>query len=333
MESVLLAFGILLISAVVALAGGRSPWVATVAGVGGAVVGSLFGLVPAVRTLTLGTTEALNWAWSVPGGSFAIALDPLAAWFLIPILALTALAAVYGGRYLWDHRALRSLGPPWFFFNVLTASMVLVVLARNGVLFLVAWEVMSLASYFLVTFEDEDERVRAAGKTYLIASHLGTAFLLVFFLVLGERAGSLDFAAVAAAGAPSASVANALFVFAVIGFGTKAGFIPLHVWLPEAHPAAPSHVSAVMSGVMVKTGIYGLVRALSFLPVVPAWWGWLLIGIGILSGIWGVLFALAQHDVKRLLAYHTVENIGIIALGLGLGLLGVTSRAPLIEIG
>ncbi len=123
-----------------------------------------------------------------------------------------------------------------------------------------------------------------------------------------------------------------LFLLAVVGFGTKAGFMPLHVWLPEAHPAAPSHVSAVMSGAMVKVGIYGLVRALTYLPAAPAWWGWLLIGIGIVSGIWGVLFALAQHDLKRLLAYSTVENIGIIALGLGVGLLGVSYGAPLVAV-
>jgi NADH:ubiquinone oxidoreductase subunit 5 (subunit L)/multisubunit Na+/H+ antiporter MnhA subunit len=119
---------------------------------------------------------------------------------------------------------------------------------------------------------------------------------------------------------------------AVIGFGTKAGFMPLHVWLPEAHPAAPSHVSAVMSGVMIKTGIYGLIRALGFLGPPPAWWGWLLIAIGLSSGILGVLFALAQRDLKRLLAFSSVENIGIIALGLGLGLVGISSHVPLLAM-
>jgi len=117
-----------------------------------------------------------------------------------------------------------------------------------------------------------------------------------------------------------------LFILALIGFGTKAGFVPLHVWLPEAHPAAPSHVSAVMSGVMIKTGIYGLLRALTFLGPPENWWGLLLIGVGLTSGILGVLFALAQHDLKRLLAYHSVENIGIIALGIGIGLIGLASN-------
>ncbi len=198
--------------------------------------------------------------------------------------------------------------------------MMMVVVARNGLLFLMAWEIMALASYFLVVFEDEREEVRQAGKTYLIASHLGTAFLLVFFLILGHEFRSLDFARFDHP--VPAATANLLFVLALVGFGTKAGFMPFHVWLPEAHPAAPSHVSAVMSGVMVKTGIYGLVRTFTFLPPPPAWWGEVLIGMGIVSGVWGILFALAQHDLKRLLAYSTVENIGIIGLGLGVGLLG-----------
>jgi hydrogenase-4 component B len=183
---------------------------------------------------------------------------------------------------------------------------------------------MALSSFFLVTFEDKEEAVRSAGWTYLVATHLGTAFLLAFFLLLGREAGSLDFDRFEALAATPSALASPLFLLALVGFGTKAGFFPLHVWLPEAHPAAPSHVSALMSGVMIKTGIYGIVRTLTFLGPPPPWWGWLLLGIGLASAVLGVLFALAQHDLKRLLAYHSVENIGIIALGLGLGLLGLS---------
>src|SRR5262249_17937729 len=121
-----------------------------------------------------------------------------------------------------------------------------------------------------------------------------------------------------------------LFLLALVGFGTKAGFMPLHVWLPEAHPAAPSHVSAIMSGVMIKTGIYGLLRVLISLGDPAPWWGWALVAIGITSGILGILFALAQHDLKRLLAYSSVENIGIIALALGIGLLGLSYGSPVL---
>ena len=150
-----------------------------------------------------------------------------------------------------------------------------------------------------------------------MATHLGTAFLLTFFIFTARETGSMDFTVWAEQGIQTRGLAGILFLLAIVGFGTKAGFMPFHVWLPEAHPAAPSHVSALMSGVMIKTGIYGLLRALTFLGAPPLWWGWLLIGIGLTSGVLGVLFALAQHDLKRLLAYHSVENIGIIALGIG----------------
>ncbi len=196
-----------------------------------------------------------------------------------------------------------------------------------------AWEIMSLASFFLVTFEHEDDDARQAGWTYLVAAHLGTAFLLAMFILLGRDSGSMEFSGFGNADQPFAH-ASLVFVLAVVGFGTKAGFMPFHVWLPEAHPAAPSHVSAIMSGVMIKTGIYGLLRMLTFLGPPPAWWGWVLIAIGLVSGVLGVLFALAQHDLKRLLAYHSVENIGIIALGLGTGLLGLSlNSTPMAVLG
>ena len=154
------------------------------------------------------------------------------------------------------------------------------------------------------------------------------------FILMGREAGSLDFDQFEKlSGTPKAfGGASLLFLLAIIGFGTKAGFMPLHVWLPEAHPAAPSHVSALMSGVTIKMGIYGLVRVLTFLGPPPLWWGWLLVSIGLSSGILGVLFALAQHDLKRLLAYHSVENIGIIALGLGVGLLGIREGSPALVV-
>ncbi len=324
MVLVLLSVAILAVSGFAALLGQRSARIVTGIGVGGAIFGCAIGLIPAAGVLLGGATESLHLAWSVPYGSFFVQLDALSAFFIVVILAISALTAIYGGEYLWPWRDKKLLGPPWFFFNVLVASMVMVVLARNGVLFLIAWEVMALSSFFLVTFEDERESVRVAGRTYLVATHVGTAFLLVMFILMGREAGSLDFDQFEKLSATPKAFGGLLFLLAIIGFGTKAGFMPLHVWLPEAHPAAPSHVSALMSGVMIKMGIYGLVRVLTFLGPPPLWWGWLLVSIGLSSGILGVLFALAQHDLKRLLAYHSVENIGIIALGLGVGLLGIS---------
>ncbi|MGD0073346.1 MAG: proton-conducting transporter membrane subunit [Candidatus Binataceae bacterium] len=296
---------------------------ATLVGAGGIILGCVCGFVPAARVTLGALAPTLRLGWDVPYGSLFLQLDALSAFFLLPIFLLCALSALYGSEYLESYQGKKVLAMPWFFLNLLVASMVVIVLARNGVLFLMAWETMALSSFFLVTFESEKEDTRRAGWIYLVASHIGTAFLLVMFILLGKATGSLDFDRFTAS-----SGAGLLFVLAVVGFGTKAGFVPLHVWLPEAHPAAPSHVSAVMSAVMIKTGIYGLLRILTFLGPPHAWWGWVLCAIGLTSGILGVLLALAQHDLKRLLAYHSVENIGIIALGLGVGIVGLSVGAP-----
>jgi formate hydrogenlyase subunit 3/multisubunit Na+/H+ antiporter MnhD subunit len=324
--------GILLLGAMVVLLLSRSDRNCSWLGAGSVVIAAVSGCLPAIQVLLRGSTQQFRLPWLVPSGEFFIELDPLSAWFLLPTLLLAALSAIYGVGYLRTWQGRRSLGPVWFFYCLLVLGMMLVLLARNAVLFLMAWELMALASFFLVTFEHERESVREAGWIYLVATHLGTAFLLAFFLLLARETGSMDFTIWAEKGVQAAGVANVLFLLAVIGFGTKAGFMPLHVWLPEAHPAAPSHVSALMSGVMIKTGIYGLLRALTFLGAPPLWWGWGLIAIGLTSGVLGVLFALAQHDLKRLLAYHSVENIGIITLGLGTGLLGVSTNSPVLVV-
>jgi hydrogenase-4 component B len=331
---VLLATGLLLFCGTIALLGGRKPAAANLIGCCGAVLGSLAGLLEAVRVLAAGSTEQIRWAWNVPYGSFFVRIDALSALFLVPIFILCAVAGLYSLGYMKGYAGRKNLGAYWFFFNGLAASMAMVAVAANGVLFLISWEVMALCSFFLVTFENEDKNVQRAGWIYLAATHIGTAFLLVLFLTLGRLAGggSLDFDAFLAAGGHMGAAADVIFLLALAGFGAKAGFVPLHIWLPEAHPAAPSPVSAVMSGVMLKTGIYGILRVLTFLGPPHLLWGWLLVGIGLVSGILGVLMALAQHDLKRLLAFHSVENIGIIALGLGLGILGVVWRLPALAV-
>ncbi len=318
-------------------------------GAAGAAAASLLGLVITALALLGGRWETLSAAWNTTvGASFSIGFDALSGFFLLPIYGLSAVCAVYGFGYLRHSPRERSLGSSWLFFSILAASMALVVLARNAVLFLFAWEIMSLSSWVLVTHEHEKEETRQAGITYLVATQIGTAFLIVMFLILGTAGNTGAPAATLAGGAEGAvldfsrftsgsaadilPVAGVVFLLSLIGFGTKAGIVPLHVWLPEAHPAAPSHVSALMSGVMIKTGIYGILRVLTFLGAPPAWWGWTLVGLGAVSGIAGVLFALAQHDIKKLLAYHSVENIGIICLGLGVGFLGVSYNAPVVAV-
>jgi hydrogenase-4 component B len=295
------------------------------AGAYGAVAASLAGLVPAVKVLVTGVPDAVALPWSVPLGSLSFNLDPLAAFFLLPVYLLTGLAAVYGADYLKSYAGRKPLGIAWAAFNVLTAAMVLVFTSANAVLFMLGWELMAAASFLLVLFEHEKEQARRASYIYLTAGGAGALLLLAAFSLLGQASPSLDFSAFAH---PRGQAASAVFLLALAGFGLKAGFIPLHVWLPEAHPAAPSQVSAVMSGVMIKTGIYGLMRFLGFLSPWQDWWGWTLLILGAVSCVLGALFALAQHELKRVLAYSSIENVGIILMALGLGVVSAVHASP-----
>ncbi|MDO8944916.1 MAG: proton-conducting transporter membrane subunit [Desulfobacterales bacterium] len=297
--------------------------------VAGCVIAGLLGLIPVLGSLFTSAAFTLRIGWDVPFGAFSLEIDPLSAFFLLPVFLLSPMAALYGQSYL---KGQGGHVKSWFFWNSLVSSMAVLVAARNAVLFLVAWEIMSLCSFFLVVCEHRHAESRRAGWIYLVSMHLGTAFIVALFLLLGNSAQSFDFSEFPQAGIVSSPAATLLFFLSVVGFGTKAGFVPLHVWLPEAHPAAPSHVSALMSGVMIKMGIYGLVRTLTFFSTYPFSWAAVLIAVGALSGILGVLFAIAQHDVKRLLAYHSVENIGIITLGLGIGLLGTSLQLPFVAV-
>jgi formate hydrogenlyase subunit 3/multisubunit Na+/H+ antiporter MnhD subunit len=268
-------------------------------------------------------SQDLFFKTAIPDLIISVGIDPLSRFFLIVIFGLSFFTAIYGFGYIKEQKKFLNTLP---FFPLLVASMVAVTISRDGLSFIVFWEIMSLSSYFLVVSEHENRDVQNAGWIYLIATHLATAFLMAFFVLLAKESGSLlfkDFAFGAQSIAPS--LAGILFVFALIGFGTKAGLFPVHLWLPHAHPAAPSYISALMSGVMIKTGIYGIMRALMFLGRPFAWWGIVLILIGVLSAVIGVLYALMQNDLKRLLAYCSVENIGIAAIGLGLGLIGMAS--------
>lgn len=305
-------------SAFLALAAGRySPRAARAVGVAGALAGSALGLVAVLKVLLMtGAERYIDWsAFAVPLGRLTLSLDPLAAFFLLPVYLLTAFAAVYGAGYMGAGGGRRS-GAAWCCFNLLTASMALVFAAANAVLFMLAWEAMAVSSFLLVAYDHHKEQARRAAWIYLVAGGAGALALLFLFSLLGSSAETLDFASFVR---PSGAAASAAFLAALLGFGLKAGVVPLHVWLPEAHPAAPSHVSAVMSGVMIKTGVYGLIRTMGWLAPWDGWWGPALLLAGLASGLVGVIFALAQHDLKRLLAYSSVENIGIIVMGLGLG--------------
>jgi hydrogenase-4 component B len=292
--------------------------------------GGVTAAVPAIATLLDGRPRMLRLS-DMAGGAWVVGLDRLSAWFLLPILAVGTAAAIYGTEYLAPERHERPTAAAHGLLAVLLVALAGVVTSHAVVPFLIAWEVMAVSAYLLVVFESERADVRRAGLIYLVLTHASTIALLAMFAGWGHGAAELTFQALADVGLAEGS-GGLILVLALVGFGIKAGVVPLHFWLPGAHAAAPSHVSALLSGVMLKMGIYGLLRVMSLMGVVPAWWGWTLLGLGLVSGVLGVLWALAQHDLKRLLAYHSVENIGIILLGLGVGALGITYQQPVVAV-
>ncbi|OGS60067.1 MAG: hypothetical protein A3J79_04630 [Elusimicrobia bacterium RIFOXYB2_FULL_62_6] len=255
--------------------------------------------------------------FSLSGPVFSF--DPLSVFFLFVILLIAVPAAFYTAGYQKGLYSPAKTKLSWLLFALFILSMLLVVAVNNVLLFLISWELMSLVSYFLVTFDSEHDKSVTAGTIYIIMTHAGTAFLIAAFLIMYKYAGSFDFDAVKAACLiMPPGVRNTLFCFFLVGFGTKAGIVPLHIWLPYAHPAAPTPVSSLMSGVMIKTAIYGLLRfGFWMLGGGELWWGEAILVIAAVSCLVGVIYALMEHDIKKLLAYHSVENIGIILLGVG----------------
>ncbi|NLD93710.1 MAG: hydrogenase [Fibrobacter sp.] len=281
--------------------------------------GSISGLFGIGLFYKIGKTASFSHSWALPIGMFSVELDSISSIFLIMVFLIPMFGSLYGLGY-WKQTEHpengRKLG---IFYGLLAGAMAFVVIARDGVLFLIVWEIMALAAFFAASIDDENPEVRQAGWVYLIATHIGTLFLIALFALWYQITGSFALVSVKTV---SSTGAAALFLLALIGFGFKAGIMPLHVWLPGAHANAPSHVSAVMSGVMLKMGIYGIIRMTSLLPVTESWWGGTVLLVGALSGIAGIAYAIAQHDIKKILAYSSIENIGIICLGIGLGLLG-----------
>jgi hydrogenase-4 component B len=261
--------------------------------------------------------------------SLTFQIDALSAFFLVAIYTICLLAALYSYHYMdKDQKALRTAGN-YFFFSLLTIFMALVVTAGNLITFMLSWEIMSLSSFFLVVYNYEAGENRKAGYLYFVFSQVGALFILAAFGLIYAQTGNFGFAD-AAQLTDTAKII--VFVLAFIGLGSKAGVFPFHVWLPHAHPAASSHISAVMSGVMIKTGIYGILRIYMLLDWHTPVFGHLVLFAGMISGVLGVVYALGQHDLKRLLAYHSVENIGIILIGIGIGMLGVSAGNPIMAI-
>lgn len=267
------------------------------------------------------------------GLDFSIYTDPLSMFFVFVIGLISIPAAVFSIGYLKGYSPGKRVWA-WILLLFFVLAMVIVVTAANALLFLIAWEAMSLVSYFLVVFNSEDPKSVKAGIIYLVMTHIGTAFITVALLIMYRYAGSFEIAQIKnACAVMPGSTKNALFLCFLVGFGTKAGVVPFHVWLPYAHPQAPSHISSIMSGVMIKTAVYGLIRfVIMTLGIQSLWWGNLVLALAAVSCLVGVMYALIEHDIKRLLAYHSVENIGIILLGVGASMVFVKQNMPVAAV-
>ena len=296
-------------------------------------ISTLFCLKPAVMVFLTG--EKLSYALNFNPifGEISFNIDYLSAFFIVVISIMSLLSIIYSNGYLKPYiEKGKNVSYHTMFLPVLIASMMLVVTTSNALAFLIFWEIMSLSSFFLVIFENEKKEVLQAGIKYLVFMHISVLFIIIAFAIASINASSYDFAAFAQVLKNNSQLANTVFLLAFIGFGTKAGFVPFHNWLPEAHPCAPSHVSAVMSGVMIKTGIYGILRILSMVEELTKFASFLVLTIGVISALYGILYAIGQNDFKKMLAYSSIENIGIIGIGIGVGMLGLTYNMEILSI-
>ncbi len=339
MTACLLGLALALASALVAAALSRTPRLAFRAGTLGTLAACAVAFGGALLALLDGGRVERMLPWTLPFGEVRVGLDPLSAFFLVCATLVGFLAALHALRSRDPGPAGRPDRPRparYAALYALTVAAVLgVALARDGVLFLVAWEGMTLASWLLVGHEDDRAEARRAAMTYLLASHVGAAALYVLFALLAGHAGSYGFDQMAKASAMSPALAGTAFALAVAGFGAKAAFFPLHIWAPDAYPAAPPPAAALLSGALSKMGIYGIARVLLLLSPPggqppAAWWGVLLLVVGAATAASGALGALARRDLPRLVAYSSVENLGVVALGLGLGLLGRAHGSPVV---
>lgn len=266
--------------------------------------------------------------------NYSLSFDPVSVFFILVIMLISVPSAIYSVGYLKGSYPKNKIALGWVLFIAFVLSMVLVVSVRDAFLFLIMWEIMSLVSYFLVVFDSENNKSIQAGIIYIVMTHIGTAFITAAFLIMFNFAHSFDFMVLKQAClAMPQSVKNTIFLCLLVGFGTKAGIVPLHIWLPYAHPQAPSHISSLMSGVMIKTAIYGLIRfVILILGVNTLWWGNLILVLAAISCLVGVMYALMEHDLKKLLAYHSVENIGIILLGVGASMVFSVLNLPALAV-
>ncbi|MCQ2374428.1 MAG: hypothetical protein MJ069_00790 [Salinivirgaceae bacterium] len=308
---------LLLAAVVVSIVAPRTKGIVAIYGI---VAMAAISAVPAVDAL-IGNTHTYNFAGSYVTGPIGMEIDPLSAWFMLVISFTMITSVIYGQQYMNAYADSRNeLSLHWICYLLVHAGLMSVCAMRNSIGFLISWEIMALGAFFLVIFEREKVRTIRAGINYLIQSHLAILLLTVAFIWVAIVSGTYSFDGIMQFVSQQSRLASlGLMLLFFVGFAFKAGFVPFHTWLPHAHPAAPSHVSGMMSGVLIKIGIYGIMRMLLIINVNYMVMGFFILIISVVTGIYGVMLAIIQHNLKRLLAYHSVENIGIIGIGIGVG--------------
>jgi hydrogenase-4 component B len=313
------------LASILALVLKRSPVVSKFLGFALLGVSGLTAIYAGISALIIKQIIIFQINTGLPNLNWTFKLDALSGFFLTVVGLIVLSVAVYGPSYMREYEQKQPIARMTFFTGIFIAAMYLVLLADDAFSFMFAWELMSLTSYFLVAYHHENSNNRSAAFIYLLMAQASGLFILCGYGVLITFGDGFSFSAMHAAHL-SSFWATIAFICAFIGFGMKAGLIPLHVWLPQAHPVAPSHISALMSGVMLKIAVYGLLRfCFSLLGTLYWQWGVLILLIAVVSALFGVLYALMQHDLKKLLAYHSVENIGIIFIGIGLAFIFLTT--------
>lgn len=321
--TIIAAFIFIIFTAILLVPMVSVPWKGMITVATTAIIATLSSII-AIQALA-GDNTAIVFTGTMVTGKIPVRIDALSGWFILVINFTCLSGALYGLYYMKAYQTQKdNLSIHCVSYILMQASLLCICSLQNMLAFLIAWEIMALSSFILVIFEHQKRETLKAGINFLIQSHICIMFLTLGFIWVASRMNSYDFTAISLfSSAHTLTVSGVLFLCFFIGFAIKAGFVPFHTWLPYAHPAAPSHVSGVMSGVIIKIGIYGILRMLLLIKVDYLAIGYLIFFVSIFSGVYGVMLAIIQHNLKRLLAYHSIENIGIIGMGIGLGCIGL----------
>lgn len=332
MIAFVLSGAVLIVGAILALALPRNGLRAAAA-IASQAAACVLAISPLIAVLKTGAAIEGSWAWSYPIEIIALRIDALGAFFLVWSLPMTLLGTVYAVGYLKPYfTAGRNGGPQFALLNMTSLAFLIVYSVQNALVFLLGWEVAAVAAWLMVIWDYRNQKIRFAGFNYLVSTHIGLFVLVAAFMLMYAGSGSMDFRAFGVVLAKPGRLRSVTFLLLATSFALKSAFFPFHAWLPRAHSAAPAHVSALMSGVIHKAGLFAFLRFVLLMGKPDEWMGWSVLLFGAASAFFGVLYTAAQRDLKRLLGYSSTENVGIAAIGFGVGCLGMTWGRPLLVV-